>query len=328
MLVTSSLNGAASNGPRTNMKFVVLNWNNPGDTLDCLRSLERSGVLDAVVVVDNGSTDNSVAEIKAQYPDITILATGANLGYAGGNNVGIRYALDIGVELIGILNNDVVVEPSFVESLLGVFQQQPEVGIVTPLVAEKVNDGQVWALGSAVNWRTGTVTRQNAGESISAWLKRPPFQVEVASGAAMLVRREVFARVGLFDESFFLYYEETDWCLRAGRAGFRIMAVPFSIVWHKVSATLGPSSPVIDYYMLRNHLRLINHHWRGVRHFYVWSRVILRNLVAIVAYTFKSHHGQRTPNRNARLLAIRDALLGRYGKMGADVAKACSLKAT
>lgn len=307
------------------MMLVVLNWNNGADTLHCLRSLELAGVLDAVVVVDNGSTDRSVVEIEAHYPRVPIIATGTNLGYAGGNNVGIRYAIDLGVDFIGILNNDVLVEPDFVEPLIGILQQQPEIGIVTPLVAERVDDGQVWALGSAVSWRTAAVTRQHAGEPINAWRGRLPFQVEVASGAAMLVRREVFDRVGLLDESFFLYYEETDWCLRARRAGCRILAVPSSIVWHKVSATLGASSPAIDYYMLRNHLRLIGRHWSGARRGHLWSRVVLRNLLVVAAFTVKSHDGQRSPNRNARLLAMRDALLGRQGKMGADVARACFL---
>lgn len=323
MLESSSANGSTCNGPKTNMMLVVLNWNNGADTLHCLRSLEHAGVLHAVVVVDNGSTDSSVVEIEAHYPCVPIIATGANLGYAGGNNVGIRYALDRGVDFIGVLNNDVVVEPDFVEPLIGIFQQQPEIGIVTPLVAERVDDGQVWAMGSAVNWRTAAVTRQHAGEPINAWRGRLPFPVEIASGAAMLVRREVFNRVGLLDESFFLYYEETDWCLRAGRAGCRILAVPSSIVWHKVSAALGASSPAIDYYMLRNHLRLISRHWSDAHRVHLWSRVVLHNLLVVAAFTAKPHGGQRIPNRNARLLALRDAILGRWGKMGPDVARIC-----
>lgn len=139
----------------------------------------------------------------------------------------------------------------------------------------------------------------------------------------MLVKREVFERVGLLDESFFLYYEETDWCLKARQAGYRILAVPSSVVWHKVSATLGVSSPIIDYYMLRNHLRLIGRHWSGVRRPYLLVRTVARNLATIAAYTVKSRRGTRIPNRNARLLALRDASLRRWGKMEPDVVKVC-----
>lgn len=139
----------------------------------------------------------------------------------------------------------------------------------------------------------------------------------------MLAKREVFERAGLLDEKFFLYFEEVDWCMKVGQAGYRILAAPSSVVWHEVSGTLGTTSPVIDYYMLRNHLRLIGRHWSGARRDYLWSRVVLCNLMTIAAYTVKPHGGRRIPNRNARLLALLDASLGRWGKMGADVAKIC-----
>lgn len=142
----------------------------------------------------------------------------------------------------------------------------------------------------------------------------------------MLVKREVFQRVGLLDESYFLYFEETDWCLNVRKAGYRILAVPGSVVWHKVSAALGATSPVIDYYMLRNHLQLVNRHWSGVNRHYLLLRTVLRNLATVAAYTANSRQGERTPHRNARLFALRDAALGRTGKMGPDVAEACSPK--
>ena len=129
----------------------------------------------------------------------------------------------------------------------------------------------------------------------------------------------------LIIEAYYLYYEEADWCLRARNAGFQIVAVPSSRVWHQVSATLGETSPVVDYYMLRNHLRLIDLHWSGLHRWRVLSCVIARNLLTIAAYTAKSQGGRRLPHRNARLLALRDAALGRWGSMGSDVAAACSL---
>lgn len=307
--------------------IVVLNWNNPDDTLACLDSV---AALDyptdslEVIVVDNGSTDDSVVRIRARFPAVTIIETGANLGYAGGNNAGIRHALAAGAEAVCILNNDVTVEPGFLAPLLDALQSGPDVGIVTPLVAERTEDGgQVWALGSAVNRRTAAVNRCYAGELVDAWRQREPFAVEIASGAAMLVRCEVFEQVGLMDEDFFLYFEEVDWCLKVRQAGYRILAVPASLVWHKVSATLGTTSPVIDYYMLRNHLRLISRHWRGPQRIALLARVVLRNLLTIAAYTAKPHGGRRIPNRDARLLALRDATMGRWGQMRPDVAKIC-----
>ncbi len=308
--------------------IVVLNWNNAPDTLVCLNSL---AALDHpacnALVVDNGSRDDSVARIRAGFPNTPLLETGANLGYAAGNNAGIRWALAAGAEAVCILNNDVTVEPGFLEPLLAALQAQPDTGIVTPLVAEQGDNGRVWALGSGVTWRTAEVARLHEGEAVTHWRQRDPFAVEIASGAAMLVKREVFERVGLMDESFFLYYEESDWCLRVRQANYGILAVPSSIVWHKVSATLGTTSPVIDYYMLRNHLRLIGRHWHGLSKSVLSGRVILRNLLTVAAYTAKPQGGGRTPHRNARLYALRDAIQARWGPMTLDVEQACGVRA-
>lgn len=305
--------------------IIVLNWNNAAATGSCLDSLQAIAYPACeVVLVDNGSTDNSVPVLSAQYPSVTLLQTSANLGYAGGNNVGIRYAVERGAQFIFILNNDITVSPHFLEPLLGALKDQPDVGIVTPLVAEQAKDeGRVWALGSVVEASTARVSRRHAGDSLERWLHEAPFEVDVAAGAAMLVKAEVLARVGLMDEAFFLYYEETDWSLRVRHAGYRILAVPQSLVWHQVSATLGTGSPIIDYYMLRNHFRLINRHWSCPARHYLWIRLATRHLLAVAAFTVKSHGGLRTANRNARLFAMRDAILGRWGKMGPDVATAC-----
>lgn len=310
------------------VSVIVLNWNQPDHTMACVQSVLRANHQNriTVLVIDNGSSDDSVNRIRAGFRDVLVIETGANLGYAGGNNIGIRHALFGGSEAICILNNDVIVDPTFLDPLLTMLQKQPEVGIVTPLIGERTEKGaQVWALGSTINWNTAAVTRNCAGEPIAHWRNQPPFEVDVASGAAMLVRREVLQQVGLMDEEFFLYFEEVDWSLAVRQAGYRILAVPASLVWHDVSATLGATSPVIDYYMLRNHLRLISRHCSGMHRNYLWSRVALRNLLTIAAFSVKSQHRQRIPNRNARLLALRDAHLGRWGKMGQDVEKVCYL---
>ncbi len=304
--------------------LVILNWNNAGDTRRCLASLEALTYPNyGVIIVDNGSTDDSVQQIRAAYPTVTLLETGENLGYAGGNNVGIRYALEHEADLICILNNDVTVAPDFLEPLVATACSTPSIGGVTPFIAALDAPEQIWTAGSAVNRRTAEVTRFHVGEPVSAWRERFPFAVDVVSGAAMLVKREVFETVGLMDEDFFLYYEETDWCLRVQRVGYQMMAVPSSQVLHKVSAALGETSPVIDYYMLRNHLRFVGRNWTGLARRRLQCSIVGQNLLTIAAYTVKPHGGARIPNRNARLLALRDALLGRWGKMGADVAAVC-----
>jgi GT2 family glycosyltransferase len=308
------------------LAIVILNWNQADLTLRCLASLEAAGAVACteVLVVDNGSTDDSVAQIRAAYPDVTVIETGANLGYAGGNNVGIRRALEGGAEAVLILNNDTWVEPGCIEALQAALKADPAAGIATPLITEMDAPERIWALGMALDGRTASFTRLHAGEPVGRWRGQPPLPVDAASGSAMLATREVFERVGLLEERFFLYYEETDWCLRVRRAGYRILGVPSAVVQHQVSATLGSTSPAIDYYMLRNHLYLIGRHWRQPQRTLLQLGVLLRDLCTITAYTVKPHGGRRIPHRNARLMALRDAALGRWGPMGPDVTRVCS----
>ena len=307
----------------SNIAIIVLNWNNAEDTLTCLDSLaniNEPGV--EVIVVDNGSDDDSWSVLQSHVTNTTVLETGANLGYAGGNNFGIRYALARGAEYVCILNNDVTVSSDFLAPLIDALQP-PDIGVATPLIADMNQPDQIWALGSGVNWQTAAVSRLCAGEAISRFRHNDSMGVEIASGAAMLIKRIVLEQVGLLDEAFFLYYEEIDWCLRVRQAGHHILAVPTSRVWHKVSATLGETSPIIDYYMLRNHLRLIARHWYGLARTWLLARTIGRNLLTIAAYTLKPHGGRRRVSRNVRLLALRDAARGHWGKMGPDVAAVC-----
>jgi GT2 family glycosyltransferase len=308
------------------LAIVVLAWNQRDLTLECLASLaalDDPASRRQVIVVDNGSSDGTARAVCEAYPAVKVLETGENLGYAGGNNVGIRYALDQGAELVCILNNDVTVAPGFVAPLLVALRGSGRVGVVTPLIADLAQPERVWASGAAVDSRAGTVRRLHVGEPVSTLRRRDPFDVDVAPGSAMVVLRGVLEHVGLLDESYYLYFEETDWCLRARRAGYRILAVPESVVWHRVSASLGQASPVIDYYMLRNQLRLVARHWSGLPRFRLLTAIFLRNAMTIAAYTFKSQAGGRRASRSARLYALRDAFLGRWGRMGPGVAAAC-----
>ncbi len=321
--------GVNTTGPVfPSVAIIILTWNGLEQTIECLDSLQQ---LDyptdylQIIVVDNGSTDDTVQVIRQRYPNVTVLENETNLGYAGGNNQGLRYALSQGTKYCCILNNDTTVAPDCLNRLLIVMEQSDDCGIVSPLIAELAMPKRVWALGAAVNRRTGTVVRLHTGENISTGQTLSPFEIDIAPGAAIMVRREVFEQIGFLDEAFYLYYEEADWCLRARQGGYKILAVPSAIIWHRVSATLGQTSPVIDYYMARNQLRFIAKHWSGVASFRLYSVSVLRTLLSIAAFTLKSHGGQRLPHRNARLLALRDAIQGRWGEMGYDVAAVCCL---
>jgi hypothetical protein len=290
--------------------LVVLNWRNAAGTNACLDSLKTVTTPGfKVIAVDNGSGDGSAEEIRRRHPDVTLLETGANLGYAGGNNVGVRHALDHGAEYVGILNNDAVVDPNSLPPLLAAAQQAGPHAILTPMICETEAPDIIWALGGRIDWRTATSHLLHHGECRADWQDRAPHEVEFAIGTALLAARQVWERVGLIDESFFLYYEETDWCMRARRLGIPSVAVPASCVWHEAGANAGRTSPSITYYMTRNALWFLKRNLTGPRRLAPLLRVALRTHWFVLG---DLRRGQ-TDRARARLRGVSDFARGITG---------------
>jgi hypothetical protein len=305
--------------------IVVLTWNQHDLTLDCLASLAEMNYPSdrlQIIVVDNGSRDATVAAVRERFPQVTVLENGDNLGFAEGNNVGIRHALQGTAEYVMLLNNDTAVDRQMLSELLAVMEQFSDVGIVGPKMLYFDPSNVIWCAGNRIEWRSGGSIRLQAEEPDTIDGEQPR-DADFITACAILLRRQVIAQIGLLDQRFFIYYEETDWCVRATKAGWRILYVPSARLWHKVSAAMGTTSPATDYYMNRNVLLFLTKNLNGLARIQAVSRAAGRDLLAVAASTVKSHGGQRTPNRNARLLALRDAMLGRWGKMGPDVEKVC-----
>jgi GT2 family glycosyltransferase len=304
---------------------IVLTWNQRELTIACLDSL---AALDypaeclRIIVVDNGSTDGTVQAIRERFPRVVILENNENLGFAEGNNVGIRHALQGDAEYIMLLNNDTVVAPSMIKELLLVAEADPRVGIVGPKMLYFDQPDVIWCAGNQLDWRRGESIRLQA-EQPDERLEEFPKEVDFITGCAICLRRQVIEQIGLLDSRFFIYYEETDWCIRARAAGWRVVYVPCARLWHKVSAAMGVTSPATDYYMNRNVLLFLAKNQRGLPR---WRSLILAaacNLRTVAAYTVKLHGGQHRSNCSARLLALRDAVSARWGKMGPDVEAVC-----
>lgn len=308
---------------------IVLTWNQRDFNVDCVDSLvklEYPQECLQIIVVDNGSEDTTVTDIRKRYPQVTILENGGNLGYAEGNNVGIRHALQGAAQYIMLLNNDTLVAPNMLAKLIAVADQQGEVGIVSPTIYYHSEPRRIWCAGAAIDWRHGNTARLQA-EEIAHNISPYPQDVDFVSGCAICLKRQVVEDVGVLDRRFFMYYEETDWCIRAKKAGWRIMYVPDASVWHRTPLVRGGSSPLTDYYMNRNALLFFARHSQGVNRITITMHLLVRQIGTLLAFTVKSHAGQRLPNRNARFMALRDALLGRWGKMGADVVRLCNQRA-
>lgn len=235
---------------------VVLSWNGREDTLACLRSLAgQEGVALLAVVVDNGSTDGTSEVVQAAYPDAVLVRSERNLGFAGGNNLGIVRALESAPDYVLVLNNDTELEPGAIAALVAEAARTPDAGALCAKILYMEPPDRIWFAGADFDPRRGYNGRQRGYGRADGAAFAHVAETDRACGAAMLVPRAALERVGLFDPELFLYSEDTDWSLRARAAGYRLLVVPESRIRHKVSvASGGESSPATLYYGMRNTL--------------------------------------------------------------------------
>lgn len=229
---------------------IILNFNCGGEAVECVKSV-LAGTIKSweIVVIDNASEDDSVQSIKSAFPKVKIIQNEENLGYAGGNNIGIREALKNGADYILILNPDVIVKKDAVKQLVAV-AKIAGAGIVGPKIL--TSGDKIWSAGGIIDKKRFTAGLIGLGETDRGQY-RVNKNVDFVSGTAMLVKREVFEKVGLLDERYFLYYEDVDFCQRAKGAGFKIIFTPKAIVVHEESASVSKKPGLKEYYLARNH---------------------------------------------------------------------------
>ena len=236
---------------------VVLSWNGREDTLACLDSLQ--GV--ETICVDNGSTDGSADAVAERFPEVELIRTGVNLGFAAGNNVGIRRALERGAGWVVLLNNDAVVEPGFADALAAAAGRHTDAGVLASKVYVLEQPDVLWYAGGSFNPLLGYSGRVRGAGRRDDGSFDEEIDVDWATGAAMAVSRPALERAGLLDEELFAYLEDVDWCLRIRAAGLRVVYVPAARAWHRVSAsTGGPASPTSLRYHCRNTLAVSERH--------------------------------------------------------------------
>jgi GT2 family glycosyltransferase len=249
----------AERGDGNAVAAVVLTWNSAACVTRALDSLTTSNQAVDVVVVDNGSSDNSRELVATTFPDITLVSTGANLGYAGGNNVGIKLALERGADYILLMNPDAYVTPECVDEMLVRLTSAPDLAAVSPIILNH-GDGTIWYAGSEIDWKTGATHHIGANEKDIGQYDDVEFTSR-GNGCVMLFRSEALRSVGLLDERYFLYYEETDWSVRAMKKGMRIAIAPKARAYHEPSLSTGGSGGrIYQYYLTRNRLLFLHDH--------------------------------------------------------------------
>lgn len=235
---------------------IVLNWNSYSDTVDCLESVLESSIHGfglEIIVVDNGSSDGSSDRLEKEYPFIRFLRAVENLGFARGNNIGVRRALELGSDYVLLLNDDVIVSDRYILTLVTFMQDSPEVGIAGGKVLFADRPDVIWAAGGKIDWLRGRFQgygyKQTAAEQKYTSIR----EVGYIPAAAAIIRARVLESIGLLPECYFLGGEEADFAVQAKRANYKVCYVPAKSarVWHKVGYSSQSDAPMI-YNRFRN----------------------------------------------------------------------------
>jgi GT2 family glycosyltransferase len=296
--------------PKPLVVCVILNTNRRVDTLACLASLRETTYPNVgVVLLDCMSTDGSVPAISAEFRDVEIIELRENLGYAGNNNVGIRAACERGAAWVFVLNEDTILAPDCIERLVEIGESDPHIGIVGPMVYHFDEPQVIQSAGGGLSQRwVGYHYGQNEPDRghFSA-----PHTVDWISGCAILVRRPTIETTGYIDERFFIYWEETEWCIRAGRAGWRIVHVPAAKIWHKGVQRDYRPRPSVTYYSTRNRLLTLSKHRAPVSAWLTAYGEIFRTLAS---WSVRPKWRNKREHRDAMWRGVQDFLRRRWGQ--------------
>ncbi len=290
---------------------VILNTNRREDTLECLASLEANTYANhRIMVLDNQSTDGSVEAIKQRFPEVQLVNLTENLGYAGNNNVGIAEAMAQGADWVFVLNEDTILAPDCLECLVDVGESDPSIGIIGPMVYHHDDPEVIQSAGGILgpHWN-----------SIHLGMDQPdrgqfdaPHAVEWISGCGILVRRSAIEQAGAIDERYFYFWEETEWCIRISRGGWKVIHVPTAKMWHKGVTVDHKPKPSVTYYATRNRLLTLSKHHAPPR---AWIATWMGLLRTYTSWTVKPRWRTMSEHRNAMGRGVTDFLRRQYGQM-------------
>jgi GT2 family glycosyltransferase/ADP-heptose:LPS heptosyltransferase len=290
--------------------ILVLTWNQKDITLKFLEHLKNLTYPSIkTIVVDNGSTDGTSDEIKKNFTEVILLNLPYNTGCAGGRNIGIQYFLNrTDGEYLFFLDNDLYLEEDFIEKTLKVFEGNSNAGVVGGILYYQHTSRIQWA-GIKTNWTKGEFVPIFKDRLIQDIVEK---NVDAVPGAITLAKREVFEKVPYIDESYFIYYEDPDWCLRVKEKGYGILFVPYLKFYHNCSSSLGMESPSFYYYRTRNRLKFFYKNGSSVNFIVFFLYFIFWNFPYQTLLTL--YLNNQPLQFKASLLGVFDFLRGRFGK--------------
>lgn len=266
---------------------IIVNWNGKRDTLQCLQSLSKESYRNKeIIVVDNGSTDGSVKAIQDIYPECSVIPEPENIGFAAGNNKGIKQALDRGADAVLLLNNDTTVAANLISSFLSTASVYPS-SILGAKIYQMHHPSKLDHLGG--NWNNATGNFDLIGKGESSLYYTVSIAMDYVCGCAMFIPSSIFHRVGLLDPDYFLYWEDSDFCFRAKRLGYLTRLCPEAKVWHIGSSSMTTHSIQTIYFWWRNRLRWIDKNLTRSEKIRVWRKILCKEILR--TYKLYALHG-------------------------------------
>ena len=294
--------------------IIILNWNGLKDTLECLKSIDKLDYRPfEVIVVDNGSIDNSSEIIVKNFPNVFLMKNSENLGYAKGNNLAMRYAMEHGADYLWLLNNDTVVEKDTLSNLIDNAEKFADIGMVSPVIHFYYEPKKVQFCGSYVDTRKMEIIypKENHASASEDFVKG---KYICLWGTALLAKREVIKKIGYLNEDYFAYWEDTDYSLRSIKSGFRNEVIKSARIFHK---TLLPKPGVkrrgnhFYYYMARNKYYWGKHHSTGIIRYWFQRNYFAE---ALRLYNLAFTRQISCDEAEAYLTGVNDAIHGKSGK--------------
>ncbi|MGE4275167.1 MAG: glycosyltransferase family 2 protein [Candidatus Methanomethylophilaceae archaeon] len=237
--------------------IILLNWNGLDDTLECLHSLENLEYSNyEILLIDNGSRDGSPESIQEAYPCLNLILNDENAGFTRGNNMGMKWALESGSDFVLMLNNDTVVKADFLRLLVDAAVSNKNAGVLAPVIYDYGTVDSVQSAGGRLNWSRGLDANELEVEGNNDGVS----DMDYASGCALMIDCRLLEEIGMLDEGYFAYWEETDLCTRAKKAGKRVLVVHDSKIWHKGQASSGNVKGLYQYYLTRNRFWFMKKH--------------------------------------------------------------------
>ncbi len=263
--------------------IVIVNFNGKDDTIECLKSLrEIEHPSHQIIVVDNGSTDDPVTAIEQNFSEVIVIPAKKNLGFAGGNNLGIARALEEGAKAVLLLNNDTIISPEILQAFEDAHHQTPQ-ALLGAKIFQYHDPQRLDHLGGNWNHRTASFDLIGKNKSDSVEYQQA-MDMDYICGCALFIPSEVFSKIGFLEPQFFLYWEDSDFCARAKRAGFSIKLCPGAIVWHKGSATTQRKSALATYFWWRNRLLWMQRNLPKDQYLKIRRRVIYPQLLRLIKH--------------------------------------------